>query len=122
MSYFNQEKFSGSSDISNETVEKGHKNTLKLDLEKIDDLCKKFREKKDLKIRKLSGSDKEDFDEMVSYVHLLHGSSHYSHLYERVKKHFKNVASVKPGTVGAYFAGCMVTVKETESGESIIPG
>ena len=120
MSYFKQSKFSTSSiSKETETVEKGHKNTLNVDLEKIDGLCKKFRDKQDYKIKKLTGSDKEDFEEMVSYVGLLHGTSFYNHLYDRVKKYFGNVRNVKAGTVGAYFAGCMVT---NFSDESMNPG
>ena len=115
MSYFKQSQFSTSSVSEEPTrVEKGHKNTLKVDLEKIDDLCKNFRDKQDYKISKLSGMDKEHFDEMVSYVQLLHGTSFYEHLYEKVKKYFGNIRTVKPGTVGAYFAGCMVTSKNSD--------
>jgi len=112
MNSFNPYKYSSeisnSIDMSNEIVEKGHKNILKVDVGKFDELCKKFREKKDLKIKKLVGEDKENFDLMVNYVHLLYGTSHYSQLFEKVKKHFKGVTSVKPGTVGGYFAGCLV--------------
>lgn len=118
MSYFKQSKYSTSSVYSmsteSETVEKGHKNNLNVDLEKIDDLCKKFRDKQDYKIKKLTGADKEDFEEMVSYVGLLHGTSFYNHLYDRVKKYFGNTRSVKPGTVGAYFAGCMISNFSTD--------
>jgi hypothetical protein len=121
MSYFNQNRYSSSdsnnssnsSSISDkETVEKGHKNVTKVDLGKFDDLCKKFKEKKDMKIKKLVGSDKEDFDTVVSYVHLLYETSYYPSLYEKVRKHFDNVTSVKPGTIGAYFAGCLVSLKD----------
>lgn len=131
MSYFNQQKYSNSnteteSKASNEPVEKGHKNMMKVDIAKFDELCKKFRDRKDLKIKKLTGADKEDFNLAVSYVHLLYGTSYYSHLYDRVRKYFEKVTSVKPGTVGAYFAGCLVTVKEdsntSNSSSSIIPG
>lgn len=115
MSYFNQNKYSYSSNTeteSSETVEKGHKNVTKVDLAKFDDLCRKFKDKKDFKIKKLVGVDKEDFDTVVSYVHLLYETSYYPSLYEKVKKHFDNVSTVKPGTIGAYFAGCLISAKE----------
>lgn len=121
MSYFNQNRYSSSDGNSSsnstnssdkETVEKGHKNVTKVDLGKFDDLCKKFKEKKDMKIKKLVGQDKEDFDTVVSYVHLLYETSYYPSLYEKVRKHFDNVSSVKPGTLGAYFAGCLVSLKD----------
>jgi len=124
MSYFNPSKYSSDSnyssnldsnsnlDVSNELVDKGHKNIIKVDIDKFDELCKKFKEKKDLKIKNLLGNEKEEFDLMVSYVHLLYGTSYYNTLYEKVKKYFKNVKSVKHGTVGAYFAGCLITNKD----------
>lgn len=121
MNSFNPYKYSSDSsnsnnsiDMSNEIAEKGHKNILKVDIGKFEELCKKFRERKDLKIKKLVGEDKENFDLMVNYVHLLYGTSHYSQLFEKVKKHFKGVTSVKPGTVGGYFAGCLVNKKGTD--------
>jgi len=116
MNSFNPSKYSYSTesdnnsvDVSDEVVEKGHKNILKVDIEKFEELCKKFSESKDMKIKKLSGKDKEDFDLVVSYVHLLYGTEYYGKLFEKVKKHFKSVKNVKPGTVGNYFAGCMVS-------------
>ena len=111
MNSFNPSNYSTSSDIdvSDEIVEKGHKNVLKVDIEKFDELCKKFKEIKDFKIKNLTGKDKEDFDLIVSYVHLLYGTSYYNNLYEKVKKHFKSINSVKAGTVGGYFAGCLVS-------------
>ena len=116
MSYFNQSKYSTSTDseVSNETdslVEKGHKNVTKVDIGKFDDLCKNFKVNKDIKIKKLVGQDKEDFDLVVSYVHLLYGTNYYTTLYERVRKYFDNVTNIKPGTVGAYFAGCLISNK-----------
>lgn len=126
MNSFNPSKYSTSSefeasntDVSNEIVEKGHKNILKVDIGKFEDLCRKFRDKKDLKIKKLVGQDKDDFDLMISYVHLLYGTAYYKNLYEKVKTHFKNISSVKPGTVGAYFAGCLVTKNSNVSGCSL---
>jgi hypothetical protein len=110
MAHFNPQKYSSSSysEDNNDEVEKGHKKITQVDIGKFDELCKKFKDKKDMKIKKLIGSDKEDFNLMVSYVHLLYGTSYYSHLFERVKKYFKNVNSILPGTVGSYFAGCLI--------------
>jgi len=89
-------------------VEKGHKKVLKVDVGKFEDLCKRFREKKDIKIKKLSGKDKEEFNLVVSYVHLLYGTEYYKHIHQKVKKYFNDVQEVNPGTVGGYFAGCLV--------------
>ena len=123
MSYFNQHKYSKSSVSSEEIeeiVEKGHKNKLNIDIAKFEELCKKFRDKKELKIKKLSGQDKEDFNLAVSYVHLLYGTDYYTHLYEKVKKYFNSVISVKPGTIGSYFAGCLVTSNKEKNSDSTL--
>lgn len=130
---FNPSKYSDSITQSYDTYEtiptdsiefkaKGHKNTVKVDVGKFDNLCKKFRGKTENKIKNLNKEDAEDFKLMVSYVHLLYGTSHYSHLYDIVRKYFSDVKTVKPGTIGAYFAGCLVSV-ESESrdfGESTV--
>ena len=113
MSYFNQFRYSKSTasfDTSqdSENVEKGHKNQTQVDLNRFDEICKKFREHKDMKIKNLTGNDKNDFNLAVSYVNLLYGTNFYSKLFEKVRKNFDNVTSVNPGTVGAYFAGCLV--------------
>lgn len=116
--YNYSETLSESYESKDESVEikvKGHKNTVKVDVGEFDKLCKKFSFKPDLKIKSLSGQDKEDFNLMVSYVHLLYGTSYYKELYEKVKKHFKNINRVKPGTVGSYFAGCLVHSDVTDS-------
>ncbi len=114
MNSFNPSKYSSASgelyesniEVNNEIVEKGHKNIMKVDIIKFEELCKIFKDKTNLKIKKLSGEDKENFDLMVNYVHLLYGTSYYNKLFEKAKKHFKN-STVKPGTVGGYFAGCL---------------
>ena len=108
MNSFNPSRYSSETDlnVSDEVVEKGHKNILKVDIDKFEILCKKFRDQKDVKIKNLIGQNKEDFDLVVSYVHLLYGTEYYNTLYDKVKKYFKNVTG-KPGTVGGYFSGCM---------------
>ena len=90
-------------------VEKGHKKLLKVDIGQFNELCKRFKEKQNLKIKNLTDKDKDDFNTVVSYVHLLYGTNYYKHIHEKVKLHFGDIKSVKPGTVGGYFAGCLVS-------------
>nr|QBK91595.1 MAG: uncharacterized protein LCPAC302_02150 [Pithovirus LCPAC302] len=92
-----------------EIVTKGGKKVFKVDIGHFDKLCSKFKDKSHLKIKNLKGRDKEDFNLMVSYVHLLHGTSYYDRLYEKVEKYFNDTENVKPGTVGGYFGGCLVS-------------
>ena len=123
MNSFNPSHYSelseSSIDVSSELVEKGHKNNVKVDMEKFEEMCKSFREKKDLKIKKLGGEDKKNFDLIVNYVHMLYGTPFYKKLFERVRKHFKNVTGSKPGTVGSYFSGCMNSVNNENN---LLPG
>ena len=91
-----------------EIVTKGGKKVFKVDIGHFDRLCQKFRDKADLRIKNLTGRDKEDFKLMVSYVRLLYGTNYYGHLYSKVEKYFKDLKEVKPGTVGGYFGGCLV--------------
>lgn len=115
----NSELYESSIEMNNEIVEKGHKNIMKVDIVKFEELCKIFKDKTNLKIKKLSGEDKENFDLMVNYVHLLYGTSYYHKLFEKVKKHFKNT-NIKPGTVGGYFAGCLGTSDKGK--DTLLPG
>ena len=92
-----------------EIVTKGGKKVFKVDIGHFDKLCRRFRDKCEIKIKNLRNRDKEDFNLMVSYVHLLYGTSYYKHFYEKVEKYFSNLDHVIPGTVGGYFGGCLVS-------------
>lgn len=109
-----QTESTDSHDVTDKIVEKGHKNLFQVDLKKFEEICKNFAnrpEKADLKIKKLTGDDKINFELVIKYVHLLYGTQYYSNLHEIVKRIFKNTGAttLKPGTVAAYFAGCLST-------------
>lgn len=91
-----------------EIVTKGGKKMFKVDIRQFDKLCEKFQPMSHMRIKELKGRDKEDFNLMVSYVHLLYGTDYYKHLYRKVKKYFSDLDEVRPGTVGGYFGGCLV--------------
>lgn len=104
-----------------EIVTKGGKKVFKVDIGHFDNLCQKFRSKCDVPIKNLTGSDKEDFKLMVSYVRLLYGTNYYENLHNRVVKYFGNLDRVRPGTVGGYFGGCLVpTSFQTQPGCSAV--
>ncbi len=92
-----------------EIVTKGGKKVFKVDIGHFDKLCRRFKDICDTKIKNLRGRDKEDFNLMVSYVHLLYGTSYYKHFYKKVEKYFSKLDRVIPGTVGGYFGGCLVS-------------
>src|SRR6266496_5611090 len=79
-----------------------------IDLDRIKNICKDFRNKTHLKIKNLQGLDKENFNLVVSYVHLLYNTEYYRDFYNKIKKYFNDLSPVIPGTVGGYFAGCLV--------------
>jgi hypothetical protein len=81
---------------------------LKVDLAYFDKLCGKFRNTPDKRIKDLSGQEREEFNLMVSYVHVLYETENYKKLHNIVKKYFTNLPNVKTGTIGGYFGGCLV--------------
>lgn len=103
------DNFDNDSESFDEIVTKGGKKVFKVDIGHFDDLCRKFQDKCDIPIRKLVGSDKEDFKLMVSYVEILYGTNYYENFYQKVIKYFGNLNHVKPGTVGGYFGGCLIS-------------
>jgi len=74
---------------------------------------------KDVPIKQLKGNNREDFNLMVSYVHLLYGTNYYKRLFRKVKKYFGDMQYIKPGTVGSYFGGCLT---ESTFGKEDRPG
>lgn len=104
-----------------EIVTKGGKKVFKVDIGHFDNLCKKFQNKCDIPIKHLSGTDKEDFKLMVSYVRLLYGTNYYEHLHKKVVKYFGGLEHVQPGTVGGYFGGCLVSTSfDNQPGCSVL--
>lgn len=92
-----------SSETNKDTIEE-----YEIDLDKFDVLCSKFRKIHDLRISDLNESDKKDFDIVLSYVKLLTNTNYYNLLFDCVKCYFHDLNKVYPGTIGSYFAGCLV--------------
>ncbi len=105
----NQENISDLEEKFDEIVTKGGKKVFKVDIGHFDKLCRKFKDKCDVRIKNLNGSDKEDFKLMVSYVRLLYGTNYYEHLHKKVERYFGDLDRVRPGTVGGYFGGCLAS-------------
>jgi len=97
---------------------KGDSEVMRIDIDSLETMLGNLRNHCDDYIKHLTGSTKEHFDQMVDYVHILYDSNSYHVLYDLVKKHFGDLNHVHPGTVGAYFGGC---IGET-SGSVDIPG
>jgi hypothetical protein len=72
-------------------------------------------------IRELSGQASDDFRTLVRYTQRLYETDAYRVYHEEVKRRFSDITNVEPGTVGAYFAGCLIpTTFENMPGCSVI--
>ena len=91
-------------------------NGKKPDIEKFDKLCWKFRRIPDVKVKSLKGCDRKDFNLVVSYIHLLASTTDYYYFYDRVTKYFADLKDIVPGTVGSYFAGCLIKTSLDDQG------
>jgi len=81
----------------------------------VEDLRRKLANLKanaNVKIRKLTGQVKEDFESLARYVSWIYDTDSYSLLYEEIQKYFSETDIYQPGTVGAYCGGCLVKKKD----------
>jgi len=92
-----------------EIVRKGKHKALKFDQHEIDGIIANMRKHSSYRIRDLNGNLKKQFDTIVKLVDLLYDTDGYQNLYNLVKKHFGDVDNVKPDTLCAYFAGCLIS-------------
>ena len=85
------------------------------DVINIDDLRRKLshlKENAHVKIRKLSGELKDDFDSLAQYVAWIYNTDSYPLLYAEIQDYFHEDNVYQPGTVGAYCGGCLVKRKD----------
>jgi hypothetical protein len=77
---------------------------------RLNDICERLdrlRLKSSLPLRSLTGQDAEDYRTLVRYVSDLYDTDVYSLFYDEVRKRFKDLPTPEPGTIGAYFGGCL---------------
>lgn len=58
-------------------------------------------------IRSLSGQELDDYQALVRYMRLLYDTDAYRVYYDQVRQKFEDITSVEPGTVAAFFIGCV---------------
>lgn len=92
-----------------EIVKKGKQRALKFDPNEIDDVLANMKRHSEYHIRDIRGELKKQYNMIVRLVDLLYDTDGYRHLYNLVKKHFGEVDNAKPGTLCAYFAGCLIS-------------
>lgn len=68
----------------------------------------------DTPIRSLTGQDQDDFRALVRNTQLLYGTDAYKILHDEYRRTFGDVSPILPGTVGAYFAGCLIKTSFSE--------
>lgn len=56
----------------------------------------------------LTGKSLEDLKVLIQYMQKLHGTTSYNVYLDEIRKRFSNI-NIIPGTVGAYFGGCLKT-------------
>jgi len=62
----------------------------------------------DTPISQLKGESKQNFQKLVNYVGILHGTDEYSNFYDITVDVFKcTTRKVKAGTIGGYICGCL---------------
>lgn len=95
-------------DLDDTIVTKDGSDVLKIDVNALNDALTELRNNASKEIRELNGSTYDKYRTMVSYVNLLYDTDYYTVLHDLVKAKFADLKDIKPGTVGAYFAGCLL--------------
>ena len=95
-------------DVDDTIVTKDGSEVLKIDVNSLNEALTELRNNYSKQIRELTGSTNDKFKMMVSYVDLLYDTDYYNVLHNLVKDKFGDLKDVQPGTVGAYFAGCLI--------------
>jgi len=91
-----------------------------IDLSELQALLNRLKNNRALHVQKLNGKNKEDYETLLSHVNMLYNTDEYKVLYDEVSKVFSDIPErqLRPGTVGAYCAGCIL--KNPEKGCSIL--
>lgn len=98
--------FSFPSRTSSETTEVVH-----INMDDIETKLARLRPLADREIRSLSGEPLSDYRELVQYAKVLYDTDLYGDFHRTVTNHFGDLREIKPGTLGAYFAGCLSQMK-----------
>jgi len=100
-----------SSQDSDELVAKGRSSSSSshaISLDGIHRVLSGLRPYANTRIRDLPKKAQELHRQAVAYVSLMHDGDYYPAFSDAVQQKFGDIQSVEPGTVGAYFMGCLV--------------
>lgn len=82
--------------------------SFKIDLTQVRAALAALKEIKHKMIKTLDPEESVRFKNMVDIIYLMYNSKAYHQIHDIVVEMFSDVQHVTPGTVGAYFAGCLV--------------
>lgn len=99
----------------NRLVKKGGNESLILDIDEVERLAINLRKNSHLPVKVIHDEKvKDDFQQLLLYVHLLYGSKQYDILHDLISKHFNDLDNIEPATIGAYCGGCHVETSFTD--------
>lgn len=102
-------------------VTKGGTEVLKVDLTRIENILTELRNNADKQIRNLSPQLQKQYQEIVSYVDALFDTEYFTVFSDLIKKKFSDLKNVQPGTIGAYFGGCLINPTVSDIPPSCTP-
>lgn len=99
----------------NRHVKKGGNESLILDIDEVEKLAINLRKNAHLPVKVIHDEKvRDDFQQLLLYVHLLYGSRQYDILHDLISKHFNDLENIEPATIGAYCGGCHVDTSFTD--------
>lgn len=94
--------------------------TVYINLDDIKRRLTNLRAKSNLPLRELIGEDSEDFQHLLQKTQMLYDTEAYPTYYSEIRSIFGDVNDVTPGTVGAYFGGCLASTNLPDKKCSVI--
>jgi hypothetical protein len=89
--------------------------SIRYSLQSLENILQSLYQYKDTLIRDLGREQKEQFYNLVNFVQILYGTQYYQKLSDMVEKIFSDVTAIKPGTVGTYIMGCVLSKRFSEN-------
>ncbi len=96
------------SENSESIVMKGDGEPIDRSIEELDTILTDLRKNANVNIKDLNGTLQQRYRQAVAYVSMLYDTDYYPALSEVVSRKFGDIETFQPGTVGAYFGGCLV--------------
>jgi len=121
-SYFNPLLYNNSDSeiINDQIITKGGQKVLKIDIDRLESDLDDLRRKADVMIKDLDPNSRAQYRKFVNYIRLLHDTDEYDNFFEIIRNKFKD-SPTRPGTVGAYFGGCLADIKVNGYNSSCVP-